>query len=172
MKKIVFILAMVLIALVSNAQGWEAYRIPADEFTGTPESIAFVYTNDVGELVFWANNDGQYRIATKQGFFNYKSAYSGDYGAIVKIGIYDSNDKLIDKFDMWLDCDRNDDGVNELHTRNRGGMINPVGQGKKVKKILKHLKEKTGYVRFYCDLYGNNPDVFDFKVQCKHNTTE
>ena len=74
---------------------------------------------------------------------------------------------MIDKFDMWLECESGDGPVNTAQTFDKGGFWNPTGQGKKVKKIMKHLNEKKGYVRFFADLY--NATDFDFKVQCKNN---
>ena len=68
------------------------------------------------------------------------------------VGIYDENDKLTDKFTMWLD--RVDNKGNMIvRTRNAGGMANPVGQKGKVKKIFKALQSDTGYVRIVAQLF-------------------
>jgi len=171
MKKIFIFSIMCLFAVFANAQGWVSSEIKADEFKGTKAYTAYSYSDDVGVFVHWSNDDGQYKLISYSGMFNYDSGYSkygGSYcGISVLVGIYDNNDKLIEKFKMWLDCDRGDGPVTEAHTRNAGGMSNPVGQGKKVKKILKHLNTGKGYVRFYADLYDSQD--FDFKVPCKNN---
>ena len=65
-----------------------------------------------------------------------------------------NDEKLIEKFKMWLDVDAGGGTANYARTRNAGKMLNPVGQAKKVKKILKHLTSSDGYVRIVADLYG------------------
>ena len=172
MKKILFILLFFTLSLFSiNAQGWRERIIPADELKGNKEYIAYSYSDSIGSFIYWSNKNGQYKLITYQGIFNYSKDRTPQgiiCGLLFKVGLYNENDELIDKFDMWLDCFDDDGRVTEAFTRDQGGMFNPVGQGKKVKKIMKYLNEKTGYVRFYADLYGNNPDAFDFKVPCKN----
>lgn len=172
MKKILFVLVSLVMSVSMFAQGkWTETKIEADEFKGTKECTAYSFANEVGAYTYWSNKDGQYRLQSFVGNFNYEKGYSqfsGHYcGIEVKVGLFDENDKMIDKFDMWLDCDSGDGPVTIAHTRDKGGMSNPVGQGKKVKKIMKHLNEKKGYVRFFADLY--NEADFDLKVQCKNN---
>lgn len=171
MKKVLFIFVMCIITMCVNAQKWENTVFPADDFKGTTAYTAYTYTDNTGMFVFWSNKDNQYKLVSKVGMFNYDSGYSkysGNYcGITVKVGLYDNNNKMIDKFDMWLDCDKGDGPVTTAYTRDRGAMFNPVGQAKKVKKIMKHLKNEKGYVRFFTDLYNAND--FDFKVPCIKN---
>ena len=84
---------------------------------------------------------------------------SGDLDQLV--GIYDENNKLTEKFKMWLD--RSDNKANRVvKTRNAGGMSNPVGQKGKVKKIFKALQSDKGYVRIVAERFHSTD--FDIKI--------
>lgn len=146
--------------------GWEITKIDADELKGNEAYTAYKYYQPgEGSFIFWGFNEFQYRIFSDNGIFNYQSGYnrySGSYsGESVTVGLYDGNDNLIEKFDMWLDKE-SDKGGSYLRTRNAGGMSNPVGQKGKVKKILKHLQGDSGYVRIVATRY-NRAD-FDIKI--------
>lgn len=150
----------------SGKGGWEITKIDADELKGNEAYIAYKYYQPgEGSFIFWGFNEFQYRIFSDNGIFNYQSGYnrySGSYsGESVTVGLYDGNDNLIEKFDMWLDKE-SDKGGSYLRTRNAGGMSNPVGQKGKVKKILKHLQGDSGYVRIVATRY-NRAD-FDIKI--------
>lgn len=172
MKKILFVIVSLVISVSMFGQGkWSETKFEADEFKGTKEYTAYSFENEIGEFVYWSNKNGQYRLISFVGNFNYETGYSqytGHWcGITVKVGLFDENDKMVDKFDMWLECESGDGPVTTAQTFDKGGFWNPTGQGKKVKKIMKHLNEKKGYVRFFADLYNAND--FDFKVQCKNN---
>lgn len=150
----------------SGKGGWEITKIDADELKGNEAYTAYKYYQPgEGSFIFWGFNEFQYRIFSDNGIFNYQSGYnrySGSYsGESVTVGLYDGNDNLIEKFDMWLDKE-SDKGGSYLRTRNAGGMSNPVGQKGKVKKILKHLQGDSGYVRIVATRY-NRAD-FDIKI--------
>lgn len=150
----------------SGKGGWEITKIDADELKGNEAYTAYKYYQPgEGSFIFWGFNEFQYRIFSDNGIFNYQSgynSYSGSYsGESVTVGLYDGNDNLIEKFDMWLDKE-SDKGGSYLRTRNAGGMSNPVGQKGKVKKILKHLQGDSGYVRIVATRY-NRAD-FDIKI--------
>lgn len=150
----------------SGKGGWEITKIDADELKGNEAYTAYKYYQPgEGSFIFWGFNEFQYRIFSDNGIFNYQSGYnrySGSYsGESVTVGLYDGNDNLIEKFDMWLDKE-SDKGGSYLRTRNAGGMSNPVGQKGKVKKILKHLQGDSGFVRIVATRY-NRAD-FDIKI--------
>jgi len=150
----------------SGKGGWEITKIDADELKGNEAYTAYKYYQPgEGSFIFWGFNEFQYRIFSDNGIFDYQSGYnrySGSYsGESVTVGLYDGNDNLIEKFDMWLDKE-SDKGGSYLRTRNAGGMSNPVGQKGKVKKILKHLQGDSGYVRIVATRY-NRAD-FDIKI--------
>lgn len=149
-----------------NKSGWTITKNEADELKGNKAYTSYVYNDPgMGSFVFWGFEEYQFRIVSDNGVFNYESGYnqfSGSYsGEIVIIGLYDGNDKLIEKFNMWLDRDKSKGGT-FLNTRNAGGMSNPVGQKGKVKKIFKHLQGDNGYVRIVAARYNHSD--FDIKL--------
>lgn len=161
MKKILVLLLIVSIPLLSFAQGWSRTDYPADELKGNKAYTAYTYQlQDLGAFIFFSSEDGQYRITCTDGIFGVERI-NGYVGQQITVGIYDDNDKLVDKFKMWLDAL---DGTNYdvLTTRNAGTMSNPMGQKGKVKKILKCIIGGSGYVRFLAPRH--NKTDFDFKV--------
>lgn len=153
-------------ASISGEGGWQITKQDADELKGNEAYISYMYNQPgMGSFVFWGFEEYQFRIISDNGVFNYESGYnrySGSYsGESVTVGLYDGNDKLIEKFNMWLDRDKSKSGT-FLNTRNAGTMSNPVGQKGKVKKIFKHLQGNSGYVRIVAARY-NHTD-FDIKI--------
>jgi hypothetical protein len=153
-------------ATSSDNAGWVITKQEADELKGNEAYTSYMYNQPgEGSFVFWGFEEYQFRIISENGVFNYESGYnqySGSYsGESITVGLYDDNDKLIEKFNMWLDRDKSKGG-NFLNTRNAGGMSNPVGQKGKVKKIFKHLQGNSGYVRIVAARY-NHAD-FDIKI--------
>ncbi len=150
----------------SGEAGWEITKQEADELKGNEAYTINMYSvPGEGSFVFWGFDEYQFRIISDDGIFNYDSGYnrySGSYsGESITVGLYDDNNKLIEKFNMWLDKDRSKGG-HILNTRNAGSLGNPVGQKGKVKKIFKHLQGKSGYVRIIATRY-NRAD-FDIKI--------
>lgn len=150
----------------SGNGGWQITKQDADELKGNEAYLSYMYNQPgMGSFVFWGFEEYQFRIISDNGVFNYESGYnrySGSYsGESVIVGLYDGNDKLIEKFNMWLDRDKSKSGT-FLKTRNAGTMSNPVGQKGKVKKIFKHLQGNSGYVRIVATRY-NRAD-FDIKI--------
>ena len=153
-------------ATFSGNGGWVITNQEADDLKGNKAYTSYIYNQPgEGSFVFWGFEEYQFRIISENGVFNYESGYnqySGSYsGESIIVGLYDDNDKLIEKFNMWLDRDKSKGG-NFLNTRNAGGMSNPVGQKGKVKKIFKHLQGNSGYVRIVAARY-NHAD-FDIKI--------
>ncbi len=150
----------------SDNAGWVITKQKADELKGIEAYTSYTYYQPgEGSFVFWGFEEYQFRIISENGIFNYESGYnqySGSYsGESITVGLYDDQDTLIEKFNMWLDRDKSKGG-NFLNTRNAGGMSNPVGQKGKVKKIFKHLQGNSGYVRIVAARY-NHAD-FDIKI--------
>lgn len=150
----------------SDNAGWVITKQKADELKGIEAYTSYTYNQPgEGSFVFWGFEEYQFRIISENGIFNYESGYnqySGSYsGESITVGLYDDQDTLIEKFNMWLDRDKSKGG-NFLNTRNAGGMSNPVGQKGKVKKIFKHLQGNSGYVRIVAARY-NHAD-FDIKI--------
>ncbi|MBR3547963.1 MAG: hypothetical protein IKN86_10450 [Bacteroidaceae bacterium] len=148
-------------------EGWQITKEKADELKGNEAYISYMYNQPgMGSFVFWGFDNFQFRIISDDGIFNYESVYSqysgSSYsGESITVGLYDGDDKLIEKFSMWLDRDKSRGGT-FLNTRNAGSMGNPSGQKGKVKKIFKHLQGNSGYVRIVATRY-NHAD-FDIKI--------
>lgn len=166
MKKLFLSLVFTMVSIASFGQNWSTKSHEADELTEQDSYTSYVYEDpNVGSFIYWSNQKDQFRIISKNGIFNYESVYNqgGSHycGFDIIVGLYDENNKLVEKFSMWLDCPSSDGKPTFGETRNRGKLFNPIGQSKKVKKILTHL-QTTGYVRILADLYGNSK--FDLKV--------
>lgn len=166
MKKYILVFIFVMVNVASFGQSWNSTFFKADELTETEAYIAYSFDDpNVGQFVYWSNKKEQFRIITHNDIFNYESGYSkysGRYcGFTILVGLYDKNDKLIEKFKMWLDCPSSNGKPTFGETRDMGKMSNPIGQSKKCKKIFNHLKT-TGYIRILCNLYGGRK--FDLKV--------
>lgn len=167
MRKVILLLLMLSAVLTLSAQGeWRKDIVEGDELKGTETSMVYVYTvPEMGSFVFWNWETYQFRLVSSSAQFNIESGYGrfiGSYSGInVHIGIYDDDDKLLEKFEMWLDKESNR-GNQFVRTRDAGSMANPVGQKGKVKKIFKVLKGDKGYIRILTERF-NNTD-FDIKI--------
>ena len=125
---------------------WLKKQSEADELKGTSGGTYYSYVvPGLGAFVIFDFNTYQYFLLSEKEQFNIETGYNqfaGSYAGItVLVGIYDENNKLTEKFKMWLD--RSENKANRVvKTRNAGGMSNPVGQKGKVKKIFKALCER------------------------------
>lgn len=163
MKKIILLLC--LCATLSAHAQWSSFTLDADELKGTPSVTTHTYTTSDG--IFTYANNNQFMISTSNGIFNYENA--GSYrGYNVTVGLYDSQHNLTEKITMWLDSPT--DRPQDLRTRNAGTMNNPVGQKKKVKKIIEHLETTDGYVRILAPLYGK--EDFDLMIPAQKQFSE
>ena len=161
-KKVMTIVLLLLVCLTACAQGsWRKSVIEADELKGQEASVAYLFNQpEMGTFVFWGFNEFQFRLISEESQFDVTYS-SSSTGIMVHVGLYDENDRLTDKFDMWLD--RESSRANRfVRTRDAGGMMNPIGQKGKVKKIFNHLRGGKGYVRIVTERY-NNTD-FDLKI--------
>lgn len=157
MKKYIIIAALFLSALCANAQ-WKVEQSPADELKGTKASTHYLYNAD--DCVFvYTEPSAMIMLSAKNHIFD--AERNGAYtGASITVGLYTSDDTLIEKIIMWLD---NPSGEYRfLRTRNAGTMANPVGQKKKIKKIMEHLTTTDGYIRLLAPIF-NAPDI-DVKI--------
>ena len=167
MRKVLSILLIMSAVLTASAQGkWEKTVIEGDPLKGTETTSVYIYTvPEMGSFVFWDWNTYQFRLVSDAAQFNIESGYGryiGSYsGVTIHVGIYDDSEKLLEKFDMWLDKESNR-GNQFVRTRNSGSMSTPVGQKGKIKKIFKVLQGDKGYVRILAERY--NRTDFDIKI--------
>ena len=166
MKKL-FLILLLLPTLVMAQGKWEKVIVPADELKGEEGGTVYSYNVEgVGSLIIWDWSYFQFRLVSDTSQFNIKTGYlqfSHSYyaGVTALIGIYDENDEMVDKIELWLDCEDNH-GNRFVRTRDLGGMLNPVGQKGKVKKLFKALQSNSGYVRIVAERF--NTTDFDIKI--------
>ena len=165
MKKLLILAVITAHAAIASAQ-WTSEISKADELKGSSEDIIYTYTDSItgNAFVYWSSTPDQYLLFSNGKIFDFKSGYAkyvGQYSGLeVIVGLYQAKGDLIEKYKMWLDVNASD--ANHARTRNAGKMSNPVGQSKKVKKIISHLTSTTGYVRIIADLYGG--ETLDLKI--------
>lgn len=161
MKKLFFVLSLMIISLEMNAQ-WYKMHNDADELKGIKESESYMFLNkEIGSFIIRGLNTYWYGLQLYDGIFNVMYE-DGKRGCIALVGLYDDDNNLVNKFNMWLDA--NDD-YTFLYTRNMGTMLNPVGQKGKVKQILNKIKNGEGYIRIVVPKYPNGE--FDLVIPAK-----
>lgn len=157
MKKLLTTVALCLITMTASAQ-WKIDKADADELRGTPASTNLYYNSEECIFMYMQTSD-MIAIMSKGKVFNVE--HVGNYvGEEITVGLYDSNDTLLEKIVMWLDRQSSD--YRFIHTRNAGVMFNPVGQKKKIKKIIEHLSKTNGYIRLIVPTF-NSTDI-DVKI--------
>lgn len=169
MKRIVTITIALMMAIAMSAQeegAWQKNESKADELKGLSGNTYYTYTvPGVGGFMFYGFDTYQFCLMSDGVQFNIETGYNqfaGSYaGVIVLVGIYDEEGQLKEKFKMWLDRVDNK-GNCIVRTRDAGGMMNPVGQKGKVKKIFKALQSDGGYVRIVAERFQRTD--FDLKI--------
>ena len=158
-----------LMAIAMSAQGeglWQKHESKADELRGSSGGTYYSYiVPGLGGFMIYGFDTYQFFLISDSGQFNIETGYNqfaGSYAGInVLVGIYDGDGQLTEKFKMWLDRVDNK-GNCIVRTRDTGGMMNPVGQKGKVKKILKALQSDSGYVRIIAERFQRTD--FDLKI--------
>lgn len=159
--RLILLTALTLLSLAASAQ-WTTTPIKADPLKGTKDDIAHTYTDTIAAatFTFWESSPDQYLITSTRAPFAVEAGYSqfsGRYSGInVIVGLYTSDGTLQEKLKMWLDISAAEGMADVARTRNAGKMSNPVGQAKKVKKILTHLTTTDGYIRIAATLHGGS----------------
>ena len=169
MKRIVSITIALMMAIAMSAQvegKWLKQESEADELRGSRGGTYYSYiVPGLGGFMIYGFDTYQYFLISDSGQFNIDAGYNrfaGSYaGVTVLVGIYDDDGQLKEKFKMWLDRVDNK-GNCIVRTRDAGGMMNPVGQKGKVKKIFKALQSDSGYVRIIAERFQRTD--FDIKI--------
>ena len=134
----------------------------ADELTGSLAGPWYRYDLDgVGSLILWDWTDWNFKVLAEKGLFDVwrnKGRYATVYYVSVKMGLYDNNGNLIEKFENTMEADYN---TFKSAWINKEWMYTP-GQRKKIKKMIRALKDGTGFVRIVIPRKAM-PD-FDLKV--------
>lgn len=158
MKKLLFLLLM-LVPLVSNAQyKWEVDYEPADELKGTKaDSVYFYLCDSVGSFTYRYNSHDTFVLYSTKGSF--KCRYNGwslPKNAIqtnATIGLYDDNGELKDKFEYALNVG-NDFNI----------AFSRLQYKKYARKVISWLESGKGYVRIVAALRNG----LDFDLVVPH----
>lgn len=165
MKRLLTIALMTVMAFTCGAQEkgtWSTGMNEADELTGSIGGPWYRYDVDgVGSFILWDWTDWNFKVLTEKGAFDvwYNSSSNGTvYYVKIKMGLYDTGNKLVEKFENTIEADYN--GMKTAWI-NKGWMYAP-GHRKKIKKMIRALKDGSGYVRIVIS-QKSMPD-FDMKV--------
>lgn len=159
MKRLTTILLW-LACMAASAQGsWITGINEADELKGIKGGPYYIYeVKGIGSFVVWDWKDPTFRINTTSGQFNvWYYTKTGDLFVEVKMGLYTMDGKLTEKFEDRIQSD-----IHKTSAWLNKKWIYGWSQDKAIKKMLRALKEGTGYVRIVCQQKGA-PD-FDLKV--------
>lgn len=162
MKKVLFTMFMLTACIAVYSQGeWKKSEIKADPLKGIDGGDVYIYTDpEMGSFIFWGYDTYQFQLVSKKELFHTKVS-DGDVGYAVSIGIYDTKDKMVEMFKLWLDL-KDNSGHQVLQARSTKGMSAIVGQKSKVKKMFKTLQSDGGYIRIVTPRH--NTTDFDLKI--------
>lgn len=157
MKRLFVIALMAVICMTAGAQGkWRVNHREADPLVGKTAKDLYVFEHDsIGIVVVWDWDKPDFRVVSKVGLFVYKNL-GYDVRSPIAVGIYDSQDNLVEKFSINM--------VFEPNTAYKS-IVNPDMNKKgrqNMMKILKAMKSGDGYVRIVGGIY-QSPD-FDLKI--------
>ena len=165
MKRLFTIALMAVMVLTAGAQEkgvWSTGMNEADELTGTVGGPWYRYDVDgMGSFVLWDWSDWKFSVLTEKGSFDvwYNMSTNGTVHYVkVKMGLYNNDNKLVEKFENTIEADYNS---------MKRAWINPSwlytpGHRKKIKKMIRAIHDGTGYVRIVIER-KNMPD-FDLKI--------
>lgn len=146
MKKTLLALAISMMASVpAFAQKWGKMERTADAMINRKAATIYNYIDSTAMLSFGMIKDEQLILLTGRSFFPTKLR-DGYVYQNVRFGLLDADGNLLDTIDLIM------------YENNKKTIVSR-NQGKKVKKITKHLLANP--VRVYTNLYE---DVFDLTV--------
>lgn len=160
MKKNILVLMMMILTLPMVAQTWGTKTIQGDELKGTQNQIVTAYIDEYKTLYFSTVRDNYFKILTSKSLFDYSPTWIGASGKNLVmgiVGIYDIEEKLIEKIEILFEVEDNRGTVLHPNKYTKMGGNN----FKRCKKILDYIKNEQGYIRIILPLYDS---VFDFKV--------
>lgn len=157
-------IVLLLLSMKTSAQGtWSSFNVNADELKGEPGGVYYKYAIDtLGAVTMREGEEWKFRIESYHGTF-YGIVHDGSVKRIpavrILMGLYDVNDKLIEKIDNDIEGDEN--------LGYRSAWVNDEwpytpGQRTKFKKMISGMWSGNGYVRIVIKRI-NMPD-FDLKI--------
>lgn len=160
MKKILLLIVLFSVSLIVNAQKWDINVHPKDELTNTPEKT--VYTLDTDIFVFTFDDTFTFRVKNRSFEESLPRGFNNRLTTMFIFGLYDDNDKLIEKIDILCQIYESGDTAYPNRYTKMGG-----NNSKRVKKVLDYVKNNNGYVRVIAPL--NNGDTLSVKIiTCSH----
>lgn len=159
MKKIILILVALFTFTFATAQSWTVENIKGDELKGTKDCVAYFYQDAGKSLYFDSDNDKIFVLTTPERFFKY-SNMRGTKGHNVFMGIaglYSSDDKLIERLEITFEVMDEPARCYPNKYTMKGG-----NNYKRSRRVVEHLKNSDGYVRFLLGLYPEGE--FELKV--------
>ena len=158
MKKI--LLFTLLIPSFLFAGEWTKDVVLPDELLGVTNSYTkYTYIDGGNTFVFRSDIPDQFYITSP--YVLDCQTYGGSRICLkVRIGLYDGEGRMIEKFEMYLEEKNNQ--CTAVGTFDCDFMSQPVGQRKNTRKILSHLKRSDGFVRIIADSYSHG--LYDLRV--------
>ena len=155
MRKVLSIVALLLIGMAASAQEWEKKTTEADPMLGTKADVIYEWTN--ADCVFAFSESGNGWSVKGFGFkpdathVNHRQ----NFETYAKIGFYNEKDELVSMFDK---CKLE---LTELYGR-ATSEANKKNKGQYA--VTEYLKKERGYVRIIIPLMRGG--VFDVSIPC------
>ena len=163
MKKVLAIIMLLVVTLSTRAQDgkWVSDTIKGDELKGTVTTVAHCYIQEgMGMFIFWEDNNGRFAIVSPKKIFN-SMISNGENGALSFVGLYDNEDNLKEKLEIWLTLEETS-GHKRLFAIDKYNNPLVKGHKKNIKKVLDAVRSGDGDVRILAGRY--QADDFDIKI--------
>lgn len=150
MKKLMTIALLLLACLAASAQGtWTVSHREADPMKNQDARDVCIYeAPGIGSVVVWDWDKAEFRLITEKGFFY--AQYSGGSKIVpIRAGLFDKDGNLKKIYDLQLIPE---DNTNNKWIATAGFYY--FGRGE-IRKVMKHMRSGSGYVRFLGKLYNN-----------------
>ena len=160
MKKFLLILVALFTFTFVSAQSWTSETIKGGELKGTKDCVAYLYM-DAGKSIYIDDDDKIFVLTTPDSFFNY-SKMRGTKGHNIFVGLaglYSADDKLIEKVEITFEVMDDPARCYPNKYTTKGG-----NNYKRSQKVIQHLKNSDGYVRFILPVYQKG----DFELKVPH----
>ena len=164
MRKLLLGLILVL-SVPMAAQNWTKFEVKGDELKGTKDHITYQYNEDTMYFQFDEENDKQFIVKTEKAAFHYLIDELGNRINLAIVGLYDTNDKLIERIEITFEATEFLNIAKPCRYTIKGGLTNNL---KRCKKVLNFIKNQKGYVRIILPLYDDTTD-FDLKIPTLQN---
>jgi len=163
MKKVLWIIVCLMTMMVSvNAQSegfkldeWFIEHSEVDELKGIGGNEYFTYVVRGEGFITYCTNRDQFSVSAYKGMFDYDMY---DYPKFIIIGIYDKDNKLVEKVSSK---------VKDFEVFGKYKDLLSINSKEINKKIWLHIKNNKGFVRFVIGRFNGND--FDIKVPCMKN---